>query len=56
MFGEDLPESWMWPFDDLIEDHFEEIAKRKDEKSSGGSGNDDSSGFTQNELTKGLRK
>lgn len=55
--GDEIPPEWMWPFDDELEVHFQEVEARRNEKygvtSSGG--DVDGGPMMANELAQGMR-
>lgn len=55
LFGEDMPPEWMWPFNEELEKHFDEVEKRRKRKY-GEDEEEESGPMVQNELSRHMRE
>lgn len=55
--NEEMPPSWMWPYEDELESWFEEVERTRKERYGGGGGGGDDVPMVANELVdRGRRK
>ena len=52
LLAEEIPPDWMWPFDDLLADWFDEVKAKRDEKY-GTASNEESVPLAKNEYAVG---
>lgn len=51
-----MPPPWMWPFDDALEQWFEEVDRRRKDRMGPSDDDDEPTDMMENELTKGMRR
>lgn len=56
LLTEDMPPEWMWPISEALNDHFDAVKKRHEEKYGTGDKDDDEGDMQQNELTRGKKR
>lgn len=53
---EDMPPEWMWPLTDELEEWFDEVSRRMEERYGTGDYRDDAPDMEQNELTAHMKR
>ncbi len=56
LLPEDMPPEWMWPLNEALNEWFDTVKKRHEEKYGTKTDDDDDGDMAQNELTRGKKR
>jgi hypothetical protein len=54
LFSEDMPPEWMWPYDDALEEWFDQVDRRRKDRAGRPDEDEEPDDMMQNQLTKGM--